>query len=403
MTQAFALLTDISSSDSSDVLHRSFKEATELHKKAVENLQSSSEEFLEDSLETVRETGVSVSYLADALHIVSALKPSALFLVQSACEAALHAQQRLHDSSRDPTVLTRYIDKHRMNHAMAAVSDTHDLFVGGGSAFSVDNEPTGTDNTVSVFSSERGRWMALPNMIRNRSRFSLTVLGDSLYALGGVRDADSFAEKYNKHTETWSLLAPISESRGYATYIPRGEHLYVYGGILLSGQNATAVEVYEPHTDSWAYGGELVMTSASHTVDDLDFVRGGVVSYGKNMFFMGSSQNEGVCFRSNTSTDDFVTIPLEVIAPMPFPVSRYSVAAWGNRVYVFGGISSEGFRVKYVQVYDITTNMWSAGCNMPVRNSSTACEVVDNLIYLSGGEVAMQSMHAYNPVTDDWE
>jgi hypothetical protein len=91
--------------------------------------------------------------------------------------------------------------------------------------------------------------------------------------------------------------------------------------------------------------------------------------------------------------------------PMPFPQARMSVAAVGERAFVFGG-SSPGHQ-RDLLVYDAGANSWTFGTPLPTPLSHSTALALDGLVYVFGGQgedgAPTTAAHRYDPATDAWE
>ena len=87
--------------------------------------------------------------------------------------------------------------------------------------------------------------------------------------------------------------------------------------------------------------------------------------------------------------------------------SAIAVASAGNKIFFAGGFISQGVYSSRVDIYDITTNVWTtAELSQPRKGVATA--VLDKKIYFAGGELAVNSpmyssrVDIYNTETNSW-
>ena len=86
-----------------------------------------------------------------------------------------------------------------------------------------------------------------------RSRLSVTVLDGLLYAIGG-RDGGIFLssmERYDPSSDRWETMQPISIPRGNFGVAVLGDRLYAAGGVENGLTGLANMERYDPRTDSW--------------------------------------------------------------------------------------------------------------------------------------------------------
>lgn len=89
--------------------------------------------------------------------------------------------------------------------------------------------------------------------------------------------------------------------------------------------------------------------------------------------------------------------------------SELSVAALGNRIFVFGGYPSTRVSVRTVQVYDAATDTWRLTTPLPVALNHTVAAAVGNRLYVIGGQTSaggngpfVDTVYALDPATETW-
>ena len=73
-------------------------------------------------------------------------------------------------------------------------------------------------------------------------------------------------------------------------------------------------------------------------------------------------------------------------APMLDANSEFTLASTGGRIYVLGGYPKGRVSVKTVQVYDIATDGWTRGPDLPEVNNHGMAAAHDGVVYLFGGQ-----------------
>ncbi len=73
-------------------------------------------------------------------------------------------------------------------------------------------------------------------------------------------------------------------------------------------------------------------------------------------------------------------------APMLEPNSEFTVAHWAGKLYVLGGYPKGRISVKTVQIYDIASDTWTRGPDLPEVNNHGIAAAYDGVIYLFGGQ-----------------
>jgi N-acetylneuraminic acid mutarotase len=112
----------------------------------------------------------------------------------------------------------------------------------------------------------------------------------------------------------------------------------------------------------------------------------------------------------NPSTDTWTSI-----APMLTPRLSFAIAAYNNKIYVFGGlkVTASGGLSRYScsinEAYDPINNTWTAAVSMPTGTSSMQANTVNGKIYVIGGltgdisaDLAVNTTQIYDPISDSW-
>jgi N-acetylneuraminic acid mutarotase len=140
----------------------------------------------------------------------------------------------------------------------------------------------------------------------------------------------------------WIKKADVPTIRGGASASAVNGEIYVIGGCTTSLTDLPTNEMYDPTTDTW-----------------------------------------------------------EVKAPMPTARGFLFTALVNDTIYAIGG-GYPSFKLK-VEAYDHVTNTWTTKNDMPEghRGGNSVC-VIDDIIYIVGGNYNERECWAYNPATDIW-
>ncbi len=100
---------------------------------------------------------------------------------------------------------------------------------------------------------------------------------------------------------------------------------------------------------------------------------------------------------------------------MPTARNHLGAAALNGRIYAIGGRLTAAFSIVMpgqtdaVQEYDPAADSWATKAPMPTPRSGGAVAVLNNRLYVAGGEVqtyqfvaAFRAFEAYDPATDTW-
>jgi kelch-like protein 26 len=118
------------------------------------------------------------------------------------------------------------------------------------------------------------KWQTIAPMQQDRCRFSLNVVGGSLYAVGGVSEMDeevpnvnySTCEKYNAMTDKWDYFSPIPEYRTQHAGASLGLGLYICGGLDAYGQVLETFWRYNTQYNCWAKMPDLLGPRTDHVL-----------------------------------------------------------------------------------------------------------------------------------------
>jgi N-acetylneuraminic acid mutarotase len=134
----------------------------------------------------------------------------------------------------------------------------------------------------------------------------------------------------------------------------------------------------------------------------------GTFYYSFGGYSFSTSNTLDSVFRYNPGTDTWDTM-----ASMPDILSLMPSAVYyppTNVIYVFGGEDINGNNSNATRIYDIASNTWSAGANMPDVRSFAASGYVPGtgMIYIIGGyntgfvDSAQPTTWQYDPVGNSW-
>lgn len=222
-------------------------------------------------------------------------------------------------------------------------------------------------------------WTKRKPMVHPLHHPAIAVLNRKVYFFGGFVLPDpgppgwvpiNEAWEYDPATDAWRALAPLPTKRGAAAAAEAGGKFYVAGGAGPLPPNANLpIRPIQPH----------------RSLDTME-------EY------------------------DPVTNAWRARSPMPTARNHMGAGAVNGKVYVIGGRLTAAFSIVMpgqtdaVQEYDPATDSWATKAPMPTARSGGALAVLNNRIYVAGGEVqtyqyvaAFRAFEAYDPATDTWE
>ncbi len=95
-------------------------------------------------------------------------------------------------------------------------------------------------------------------------------------------------------------------------------------------------------------------------------------------------------------------------APLLAPNSEFAVAELDGRLYILGGYPADRETVKTVQIYDVATDRWELGPDLPERNNHGMAASVNGKLYLIGGqteasgETYVDTVYELDPAAGKW-
>ncbi|WP_166646076.1 Kelch repeat-containing protein [Halospina denitrificans] len=164
---------------------------------------------------------------------------------------------------------------------------------------------------------------------------------------------------------------PILDPRGIAL----GNKLYAVGGKDASG-HLNSLLIYDTQTDSWSAGNNLPGPGVENPAG---------VAYNGQAYVFGGSQAPFSGAVANSSRYNPATGQWSTLAPMPTARGGASAEVVGDRIYVVGGMDTNGASVNLVEIYNPATNTWSTGTPMTTRRDNPGTAVLDGNLYVFGG------------------
>jgi N-acetylneuraminic acid mutarotase len=92
---------------------------------------------------------------------------------------------------------------------------------------------------------------------------------------------------------------------------------------------------------------------------------------------------------------------------LPVPLGQATIGSWNGKIYVAGGFIGGSSVTNALRIYDIATNTWSSGANMPITPGveAAAGAVWSGKFYVMGGDDFTNSLNTnfiYDIATNTW-
>lgn len=222
-----------------------------------------------------------------------------------------------------------------------------------------------------------------------RQELAAAELGGKIYAVGGLAGRANANEIYDPVSDHWSLGADLLTTTDHAWAVALDGFLYVGGG------SSNRVFTYDPAADAWTevassayvHGG----TPAAAVLDGRILVAGGT---------------GGGMIGNEVETYDPLTDQWSSLAPMSCARNHTAGGVIGGKLYVAGGRPGNQ---SCLEVYDPDADNWTVKAPLPTGRSGVAGAVVADCLYIFGGEGnstdpngIFHEVEAYDPATDEW-
>ncbi|HEX7926240.1 MAG TPA: kelch repeat-containing protein [bacterium] len=240
-------------------------------------------------------------------------------------------------------------------------------------------------------------WEIAAPMPTPRGEAWAVAVNGKIYVIGGGDGAAVLGtvEEYDIATDTWTNCgggcAPKTTPSVQLVVGALGGKIYAFGGFTVGdGSAATAaVEVFDPAANSW------INTCNGDPCDDMIAVsqeaQSSVVLLGSKLWLFGggnlSYQADVTSFDPTAGSGNMWTPCNSPCQDLPYPVSRMTSIAIGNKVYVLGGFS--GGLIGTLSRYDVPTTTWDScgggGCaSAPVVGMDAALGYSNGVLYAFG-------------------
>src|ERR1044071_7523898 len=128
-----------------------------------------------------------------------------------------------------------------------------------------------------------------------------------------------------------------------------------------------------------------------------------------NMLYVAGGQTADAVptLYDQVSRYDYTTNTWNNVAPLPVPLGQGTIGAWNGKVYVAGGFIGGTSVTNALRIYDIASNTWTSGANMPTSPGveAAAGAVVNGKFYVMGGDDfnnGLNTTFIYDIATNTW-
>lgn len=251
-------------------------------------------------------------------------------------------------------------------------------------------------NEASATPSPEYVWMFKTDM--DTARYGLVVgeANGKLYAIGGQTPTrTTLVQEYDPSTNTWTTKTSLPSERTRFAAAVLNDKIYVAGGVDDGGVFLNMTEYYDPASDTWSTTGNLNKVRA-------DFAM--VAVNGKLYAISGTKKANLDCENRTDVFDPATGIWSDLESNIPAKRSGHAAAVVNNKIYVFGGDFQGTLQTVTYELNPATTT-WTAKTDIPTPRTELAAETVGGLIYVIGGNDGtndLTTVEIFNPAEDSW-
>ncbi len=262
--------------------------------------------------------------------------------------------------------------------------DTHAAALGGkiyvAGGIDAHGQPTAR---VYRYDPGTDTWDRAADLPAPRHNMPLVVLGDTLYAVGGLSGTSFRSERtlwaYHADRNEWTSRAGLPAPRGAGVAVSIGRKIVLMGGIrrFADGGLSAAPDIYDPAFDSWVEVWPMPTPRdhlAAETVNGVVYVIGG-----RQM--------------SPNKNSDVVEVydPTKYLggrwarkSPMPTARGALGSAVLDGKIHLLGGETATSVLGTH-EVYDPDKDLWTEAAPLPTPRHGIAVASLDGKIYVIGG------------------
>lgn len=272
-----------------------------------------------------------------------------------------------------------------------------------------------------------GRWVSATPMKQGWEEVVAGAVDGRIYVLSGyvqyrkgITGASSLpewrpvgiAESYDPVRGTTVLKSKMPAPAHHSAVATYEGKIYLFGGFVhpegLGGWSSVAnVWAYDPATDSWSARAAMpTPRGGAHAavVGNRIYVIGGYTTSAHRGGAIGMDMRLNEEY--NPATDRWIEKQ-----PMPTPRNHHAVGVIDGKIYVAGGrigapFTGSSSHIKMLEVYDPVKDMWARLQPMPTGRSGFGYGVVDDKLFVMGGEdekgTVYKANEAYDPKTERW-
>ncbi|NNC95725.1 MAG: hypothetical protein HKN92_09200 [Chitinophagales bacterium] len=234
------------------------------------------------------------------------------------------------------------------NNAVCGYQSNSHFYVYSFSGIDSSKVPSGINLNSYKYSSSFDTWTSIPPLPNGLSRIaaSASLVRDKIYIIGGYHVAQNGNETSLSHVHIFDPESDQYLSDGSNTLIPIDDHvqvvwrdslIYVITG-WSNSNNVSAVQVYNPSTDSWAFANNLpdpsyrVFGAAGTIVEDTIYYIGGAGNWNGSTFPLIPEVRIGIIDPNNP-----LMISWQSMVDSNAAIYRAAAFTYNNKAHWLGG------------------------------------------------------------------
>lgn len=232
--------------------------------------------------------------------------------------------------------------------------------------------------SVTTYRLEPGaaEWRRVGDLPAPRHHMPLAVVGDSLYAVGGLSPSGPVATLwlYDEAADCWIERAQLPESRGASAAVEAEGRLIVVGGMGEGSKLLDSVAIYDPTTNRWHHGAPIP-TPRDHLA---------AAQVGERVYAIGGrpldpDRNFNKLEIYDPKTDSWAEGP-----PMLSARGGLAASLLDGSIHTFGGETTHSVFEEH-EVYDVEAGAWRSAPSLPTPRHGLAAAALGGRIYVIGG------------------
>ena len=271
-----------------------------------------------------------------------------------------------------------------------------EIYLMGGYAPPAESVPV-----VEIYNPEQDSWRPGPPLVLPVNHAAAATLDDTIYILGGYLGyalGSSFAllaaptdGAFALRGGTWQPIAPLPAPRAAGGAAVVNGKIYVAGGVLEDGSNATTTLIYDPRRDAWSETRGLRLPR-QHL---------GVAATAGSVFAVGGRLD---LLDSNTWEAERLSPPARrwtSLSPMPTARGGLGLAATAGGLLVAVGGEGPGSTFEEVEAYSIARERWFSLPDLPTPRHGLGVVAIGDVVYaIAGGTEPSYSYSSVNEALD---